>query len=152
VPKAKTKGRLIAIKSERERLRQQLGAVDIDLTTGVEHLEASLALLENPIEPYLTATDEAVSGVRLHEPHDTLRAAEAAYEATKVGLNPKAVDAAFNAAYAAVTKPKKKTASKGGLSDSDDAGWAALFKPALLVASSNSAQLVRPKGFEPPTF
>ncbi len=54
----KVRQKLLAIESEREQLRSRLDGVDTDLRAGVDLLEASLAVLEQPDELYRRTTDQ----------------------------------------------------------------------------------------------
>lgn len=171
VPNAKIKNRLRAIKQERERITEQLTGVELDLTAGAAYIEASLALLENPYELYLEATDEVrrrlnqaifermfisdekVSAVRLQEPHGHLFATEAAFQAAKTGLGNEAILAAFTAAFAASQGEKYKAAPRDGLVAPQRAttAWAYLFTADSTDGVSNKPSMVDLRGFEPLT-
>jgi site-specific DNA recombinase len=171
VPNVKIKARLRTIKQERERLAEQLGGVELNLTAGARYIEASLALLENAYELYLEASDEVrrrlnqaiyhrffisdenITDIRLNEPHGHLFATQAAFHAAKAGQENDAILSAFTTAFATAQGDKRKAAPKGGLSNSLGAttAWAYLFTADSSDGVSNKPPMVDPRGFEPLT-
>ncbi len=171
MPQAKIKTRLLDIEHERTRLIEQLGSVELDLSSGFRYIDANLQLLENPQDLYRGASDEVrrrlnqaifaalyiedekVVRDALNEPLDELFATEAGYRAGTIDPGSEAINSVYTAAFAAAQPRKDKAAQTGGLILQQHATttWAQLITAFYLDGGSYKPPMVEMGGIEPPS-
>lgn len=176
LPTAKAKMRLFNLNQDRQRLVAQRDAVVVELTAGVEYIDAQLSLLENPYQLYGQASDEVrrrlnqaifdaiyivdeeVVGSELTEPHDGLFGAQAAFRAATISTDEALIHErfkeAFQRAHGAFPPKAKETAQQGGLfadNSTRDANspYSRLFSGSKVGTVSNKPPMVEPRGIEP---
>lgn len=168
LPQQKIRLKLREIATERDRLVEQLEHVTDSLADAVRFIEANLALLENPYELYLGASDEVrrrlnqaifnrlfiehddITDHDLHEPFGDLLTTQAVHQARRASQPNRAVHDLAQHSWIKHYKSTEKEAAR----------WGGSFTAMTLeippraaqgVAICNKTQLVGMTGFEPAT-
>lgn len=168
LPTGRVKVKLHEISRSRDKLAQQLGTVEQDLSGGLAHIDAYLQLLADPEELYRYAPDDTrrelnqaffqriyvvndeVMGDELTSPLVELLAADRGWTVLQAGQSLEVATASAEATYDSRSAQKQEKATPQG----------GLFHVAVgdLLPALNSEgdcskpAMVRPKGLEPLTF
>ncbi|MGV8883769.1 MAG: recombinase family protein, partial [Rhodoglobus sp.] len=168
LPQDKIRARLREISKERERLGAHLGQVEQDLHEAVDFVKANLALLENPYELYLSASDEVrrrlnqalfahilihqddITGHEMEEPFGDLLTAQRTFNASRIGMPPEALHDLAQQTWNSYYPSKDKRAAHMGDSFTS-LTLSALPNSDHRVLVCSKTQLVGLTGFEPAT-